>query len=74
MVNLVNNKAVVLLQRPTGYAVAGVHVGVKHKELDASLNDGDILVRNLYVSVDPCMSSKLGRSMRFYSWGLLTGQ
>ena len=56
MVSVANNKTVVLLQRPTGHAVAGVHVGVKHKELDTSLNEGDILVRNIYVSVDPCKS------------------
>ncbi|KAK3824734.1 MAG: hypothetical protein J3Q66DRAFT_435965 [Benniella sp.] len=59
MVSIANNKTVVLLQRPTGHAVAGVHVGVKHKELDTSLNEGDILVRNIYVSVDPYLRGRM---------------
>ncbi|KAF9358046.1 hypothetical protein BGX26_002567 [Mortierella sp. AD094] len=58
MVNA-NNKSVVLLQHPTDYAVAGVHVGVQHKELNTRLNEGDILLRNLYVSVDPYLRGRM---------------
>jgi NADPH-dependent curcumin reductase CurA len=27
---------------------------IETTELDATLNDGEILVRNLYISLDPC--------------------
>lgn len=56
MTNAGNNTTVVLLQHPTGQPKTGVHIGVQHKELDTHLNEGDVLVRNLYVSVDPCKS------------------
>lgn len=29
---------------------------IETTELDATLNDGEILVRNLYISLDPCKS------------------
>lgn len=57
MVKITNNKTVVLLQYPTGYPEAGVHVGVQHREIDTALNEGDVLVRNLYISLDPCMAN-----------------
>jgi NADPH-dependent curcumin reductase CurA len=54
MVKTADNKTVVLLQHPTGYPQAGVHIGVQYREIDTNLDEGDVLVRNLYISLDPC--------------------
>lgn len=53
MVNI-SNKQVVFLSRPTGFPVAGEHLGVQTTQVDAVLEENDILLRNLYVSADPC--------------------
>lgn len=55
-INNINNKQVVLLERPTGFPVAGKHLGIKTTQVDAFLEENDILIRNLYVSADPCKS------------------
>ncbi|KAG0339864.1 hypothetical protein BG005_003360, partial [Podila minutissima] len=52
-INNINNKQVVLLERPTGFPVAGKHLGIKTTQVDAFLEENDILIRNLYVSADP---------------------
>lgn len=55
MVNI-SNKQVVFLSRPTGFPVAGEHLGVQTTQVDTLLEENDILLRNLYVSADPCKS------------------
>lgn len=35
-------------------AFAKDHLKTVHVEFDSSLNEGEILVRNLYLSLDPC--------------------
>ncbi|KAG0018996.1 hypothetical protein BGZ81_009966 [Podila clonocystis] len=58
MVN-VSNKQVVLLNRPTGFPVVGEHLGVQTTQVDALLEDNDILLRNLYVSADPYLRGRM---------------
>ncbi|KAG0236030.1 hypothetical protein BGX31_004089 [Mortierella sp. GBA43] len=59
MTNTIDNKTVVLLQHPTGYPKAGVDIGVQQKQLDTRLNDGDVLLRNLYISLDPYLRGRM---------------
>ncbi|KAK3829105.1 MAG: hypothetical protein J3Q66DRAFT_324355 [Benniella sp.] len=59
MVKTADNKTVVLLQHPTGYPQAGVHIGVQYREIDTTLNEGDVLVRNLYISLDPYLRGRM---------------
>ncbi|KAG0196629.1 hypothetical protein BGX28_009910 [Mortierella sp. GBA30] len=53
------NKSVVLLKYPTEYPVAGEHIGVQHKEFHSDLLDGQVLLRNLYVSLDPYLRGRM---------------
>ncbi|KAF9115720.1 hypothetical protein BGX27_006667 [Mortierella sp. AM989] len=53
------NKSVVMLQYPAGSIAAGVHVGIQNKELNTNLSEGDILLRNLYVSIDPYLRGRM---------------
>ncbi|KAF9358055.1 hypothetical protein BGX26_002576 [Mortierella sp. AD094] len=55
-----SNKSVVLLQSPEEYPIPGVHLGVESKELDDELSEGELLTRNLYISLDPFLKGKMG--------------
>ncbi|KAF9313674.1 hypothetical protein BG003_004922 [Podila horticola] len=55
----ISNKQVVLLSRPTGFPVAGEHLGVQKTQVDAVLEHNDILLRNLYVSADPYLRGRM---------------
>lgn len=50
-----NNKAVIYLKHPIEYPVEGEHFEVQTIHVEDSLNENDVLLRNLYVSMDPCM-------------------
>lgn len=51
-----SNKQIVLLDHPTGFPIAGEHLGVHTTQLNTVLEEDEILLRNLFVSVDPCKS------------------
>lgn len=51
---MVQNKSVVFLKYPTEYPVPGEHLDVQIKELNTDLKANDVLLRNLYISLDPC--------------------
>ncbi|KAG0008995.1 hypothetical protein BGZ81_003761, partial [Podila clonocystis] len=53
------NKQVVILGHPTGFPVAGEHLGVQTTQLDALLDENDILLRNIYVSSDPYLRKRM---------------
>lgn len=53
---MVQNKSAIFLKYPTEYPVAGEHIDIQSKELTVELEDNDVLLRNLYFSLDPCMS------------------
>lgn len=52
---MVQNKSAVFLKYPTEYPVTGEHIEVQSRELTVELKDNDVLLRNLYFSLDPCM-------------------
>ncbi|KAF9099636.1 hypothetical protein BGX29_007020 [Mortierella sp. GBA35] len=58
MVNT-KNKSVIFLKRPDGYPVAGEHFVLQPTELAPTLNEGDILTRNLYLSLDPYLRNRM---------------
>jgi NADPH-dependent curcumin reductase CurA len=60
---MVQNKSAVFLKYPTEYPVAGEHIEIQSKELTVALKDNDVLLRNLYFSLDPCMPSFLYLSL-----------
>ena len=51
MVNTQNNY-IIFIKRPEDYAVAGEHFISQHPELAPNLEDGVILTRRLYLSLD----------------------
>ncbi|KAF9367401.1 hypothetical protein BGX21_007446, partial [Mortierella sp. AD011] len=63
MVNL-SNKSVVFLESPKEYPIPGVHLKVESKVLDDELNEGELLTRNLYISLDPYLKTKIGGIIR----------
>ncbi|CAG8527036.1 30702_t:CDS:2 [Gigaspora margarita] len=57
-----SNKSIIFKAVPDGYPVVGEHMELVTKEIDIenfSLNDGDILVKNHYISLDPYMRGKM---------------
>ena len=50
-----SNKTVVFRKHPTEYPVAGEHLDIESRELVADLKENDVLSRNLFLSIDPCM-------------------
>lgn len=59
--NMVQNKSLVYKQVPTGLPEMGKHMVIETSEidLDAKLEDGSILVKELWQSVDPYMRGRL---------------
>ncbi|KAG0310830.1 hypothetical protein BGZ99_000126, partial [Dissophora globulifera] len=57
---MVNNKAVVFKKWAVDYPVIGEHFEyVTDREITHELKDGEILTRNLYVSMDPYLRAKM---------------
>ncbi|KAF9179741.1 hypothetical protein BGZ50_006705 [Haplosporangium sp. Z 11] len=52
MINL-NNKAIVFLKHPTEYPIEGTHFEVRSLKVNKDLQDNDVLLRNIYLSLDP---------------------
>ncbi|CAG8576250.1 1860_t:CDS:1, partial [Gigaspora rosea] len=60
-----SNKSIIFKAVPEGYPVAGEHMELVTKEIDIenfSLAEGDILVKNHYMSLDPYMRGKMRHS------------
>ncbi|KAF9121389.1 hypothetical protein BGW39_010575 [Mortierella sp. 14UC] len=70
---MVQNKSAVFLKYPTEYPVAGEHIEIQSKELTAELNDKDVLLRNLYFSLDPYMRGRM-RNAKSYVPGFQIGE
>ncbi|KAG0305129.1 hypothetical protein BGZ97_001228 [Linnemannia gamsii] len=58
MVNT-KNKSIIFVKRPEDYPVAGEHFVLQPTELAPNLEDGDILTRNLYLSLDPYLRGRM---------------
>ncbi|KAF9130880.1 hypothetical protein BGW39_002521 [Mortierella sp. 14UC] len=58
MVNT-TNKSVLFLKRLDDYPVVGEHFALQHTELAPKLQEGDILTRNLYLSLDPYLRGRM---------------
>ncbi|GJJ72233.1 hypothetical protein EMPS_04590 [Entomortierella parvispora] len=71
---MVQNKSVIFLKHPTEYPVAGEHFEVQTKELHANLKDKDVLLRNLYISLDPYMRGRMRDTNKSYTAGFVLGQ
>ncbi|KAF9320162.1 hypothetical protein BG006_002858 [Podila minutissima] len=54
-----SNKQIVLLSHPTGFPIAGEHLGVHTTQLNTILEEDEILLRNLFVSVDPYLRGRM---------------
>ncbi|ORZ05846.1 hypothetical protein BCR42DRAFT_484958 [Absidia repens] len=67
---MVANTQIIFSKVPTGYPVIGEDITVKKTEfdLDAPLNDGEFIVKNLVLSVDPYMRGRMrDASVKSYS-------
>ncbi|KAG0035834.1 hypothetical protein BGZ82_005060 [Podila clonocystis] len=53
------NQAVVFLKPATGFPVAGEHLGLQSRELKHELQENEILLRNLFISSDPVLRSRM---------------
>lgn len=51
------NNSVIFLKHPTEFPVPGEHFAVQTRELKADLKENDVLLRNLFISLDPCKYS-----------------
>ncbi|KAF8931569.1 putative zinc-type alcohol dehydrogenase-like protein PB24D3.08c [Dissophora ornata] len=70
-----SNKAIVFLKTPDKYPIAGEHLGfVEAKELDQDLNDNEVLVRNLYISLDPYLRHRMQDTAPAYTSRFTVGQ
>ncbi|KAK3814182.1 MAG: hypothetical protein J3Q66DRAFT_300489 [Benniella sp.] len=69
----ISNKSVVFLKHPTDYPVPGEHFAVQTNDLKVDLKDNDILVRNLFISLDPYMRGKM-RNAKSYTPGFKIGK
>ncbi|KAF9187334.1 hypothetical protein BGZ51_001424 [Haplosporangium sp. Z 767] len=55
-----SNTSVVYLKHPTEFPVPGEHLGVRtDKDFNPVLKDGEVLTRNLVISLDPYMRGKM---------------
>ncbi|KAI1312600.1 hypothetical protein EDD11_002946 [Mortierella claussenii] len=71
---MVQNKSVIFLKHPTEYPVPGEHFAVETKELHADLKANDVLVRNLFISLDPYMRGRMKDSDKSYTAGFQLNQ
>ncbi|KAG9070235.1 hypothetical protein KI688_009569 [Linnemannia hyalina] len=70
---MVQNKSAVFLKYPTEYPVPGEHMEIQSKELTVELRDNDVLLRNLYFSLDPYMRARM-RNVKSYVPGFQVGE
>ncbi|KAG0004283.1 hypothetical protein BGZ79_009773 [Entomortierella chlamydospora] len=70
---MVQNKSVTFLKYPQEYPVPGEHFAVETNELHVELKEGDVLLRNLYISLDPYMRGKM-RNAKSYTAGFQIGK
>ncbi|OZJ03720.1 hypothetical protein BZG36_03310 [Bifiguratus adelaidae] len=68
---MVKNTQIIFSKVPTGLPKVGEHITVQHSDLDINslkLNQGDILIKTLVLSVDPYMRGRMrDASMKSYS-------
>ncbi|KAF9289816.1 hypothetical protein BGZ68_008539 [Mortierella alpina] len=62
----IDNKSVVFLNQPTDYPIADEHLGVKNEKLTVDLKNGQILLRNLFVSYDPYLRGRMNGLKKSY--------
>ncbi|KAG0050771.1 hypothetical protein BGZ83_004460 [Gryganskiella cystojenkinii] len=71
---MVQNKSVVFLNYPTEFPVEGEHLEVQTKELNTDLKANDVLLRNLYISLDPYMRGRMRNTEKSYTAGFEIGK
>ncbi|KAG0347031.1 hypothetical protein BG004_000256 [Podila humilis] len=54
-----SNKQVLYLEQPTDFPAPGKHLGVQTTTLDAQLEENEVLLRNLVVSIDPYLRERM---------------
>ncbi|KAF8939718.1 hypothetical protein EDD21DRAFT_369669 [Dissophora ornata] len=55
-----SNTSIIYLKHPTEFPVVGEHMGVQtNKDFNPVLKDGEVLTRNLVISLDPYMRGKM---------------
>ncbi|KAF9577417.1 hypothetical protein BGW38_007382, partial [Lunasporangiospora selenospora] len=57
--NIYQNKSVIFVKQPKGFPVAGEHLAVKNGTREVNLKEGELLLRNLFVSVDPYLRGRM---------------
>ncbi|KAG0006517.1 hypothetical protein BGZ65_007134 [Modicella reniformis] len=68
------NKSVIFLKYPQEFPVPGEHFEVQSHELKIDLKDNDVLLRNLFISLDPYMRGKMRNTDNSYTAGFKIGQ
>ncbi|KAF9962989.1 hypothetical protein BGZ70_007731 [Mortierella alpina] len=71
---MVHNKSVVFLKHPTEFPVVGEHFAVQAKDLNPDLKENDVLLRNLFISLDPYMRGRMRNATNSYVGGFQIGQ
>ncbi|KAF9428558.1 hypothetical protein BGZ94_001949 [Podila epigama] len=71
---MVHNKSVVFLKHPTEFPVVGEHFAVQAKELNAQLQPSDVLLKNLFISLDPYMRGRMRDTDKSYTAGFQIGK
>ncbi|KAG0314784.1 hypothetical protein BGZ99_007852 [Dissophora globulifera] len=56
---MVQNKSVIFLASPTEYPVPGKHFAVETRKLNTELKENDVLIRNLFLSLDPYLRGRM---------------
>jgi len=70
---MVQNKSVIFLKHPTEFPVVGEHIEVQTKELNVTLQPNDVLVKNLFISLDPYMRGRMRDTDKSYTAGFQLG-
>ncbi|KAF9394664.1 hypothetical protein CPC16_010681 [Podila verticillata] len=70
---MVQNKSVIFLKHPTEFPVVGEHFEVQTKELNVTLQPSDVLVKNLFISLDPYMRGRMRDTDKSYTAGFQLG-
>ncbi|KAF9388763.1 hypothetical protein CPB97_000451 [Podila verticillata] len=70
---MVQNKSVIFLKHPTEFPVVGEHFEVQTKELSVTLQPNDVLVKNLFISLDPYMRGRMRDTDKSYTAGFQIG-
>ncbi|KAF9912999.1 hypothetical protein EC991_005867 [Linnemannia zychae] len=70
---MVQNKSAIFLKYPTEYPIPGEDIEIQTKELTVNLKDKDVLVRNIYFSLDPFMRGRM-KNTKSYIPGFQIGE